>query len=413
MKLNRFRLSREIVSELKAFAQMLCARADIPKPTGRFIAETLRGLLKNQSVLLSQVARASMGPEGLLHCEQRLSYQLANSRWDPMSAEASYLRWACQRIERETILACDMGDIAKKYAKAMPGLGIIWDGSAKNTAKGYPLIEIEAIGSGGKHVPLYLDALSTRKASYVSQNHQMDMAIDFVISHIGRLGVWVMDRGFDDEKRFKFLDERKLSWVIRARGDRIVERAGHPEFKTLPVWKWAKQIKKTFRFRMKMEGRARTLKGGFLRVSLPDQPERAYTLVAVWINPRRPWYLMTSMAVKTFEDFAKVVHAYAARWGVEDAARVLKQSFDLENIRLLSFQGIRKMVWLALWAYAFLCHVGHWPRQALDVLLELACAFQDWRDLKIIYYRVADAVAKALIWPPPKNQGFLEEAIFA
>lgn len=411
MTLNHCRLSREIVAELGAFTQMLSANPEIPKPSGRFIAEALRGLLQNQSVLLSQIARATHGSENLLYREQRLSYQLANNRWDPLSAESLYLQWAARQIKQETIIALDTGDIAKKYAKAMPGLGIIWDGSAKNTAKGYPLIEIEAIGTGGKHIPLYLDALSTRKAAYVSQNHQINMAVDFVISHIGRQGVWVMDRGFDDEKRFKFLDERNLSWVIRARGDRIVEQAGRPEFKAMPVWKWAKRPRKTFRFKMRIEGRIKTLKGGFLPVALPGEPNVTYYLAAVWINPKRPWYLMTNLAIKTFKDFARVIEVYAARWGVEDAARVLKQSFDLENIRLLTFQGIRKMVWLALWAYGFLCHIGHWPRKSLGILLTLVHAFQDWEELKIVYYRVADAIAEVLFWPPPGKEGSWEGSL--
>ena len=50
----------------------------------------------------------------------------------------------------------------------------------------------------------------------VLEGVRKDLAIDFVISHIGTRGIWVMDRGFDDEKRFEFLDDRKLSWVIRA-----------------------------------------------------------------------------------------------------------------------------------------------------------------------------------------------------
>jgi hypothetical protein len=88
---------------------------------------------------------------------------------------------------------------------------------------------------------------------------------------------------------------------------------------------------------------------------------------------------------------------------VEDAARVIKQAFGLENIRLLTFQGLRKMVWLAAWAYGFLCIVARWPKNLLSGLLVLVPALWDWGELKIIHYRVADALAVLLASSPPSD----------
>ncbi|MBI4064400.1 MAG: hypothetical protein HY401_08895 [Elusimicrobia bacterium] len=73
MKLNRCRLSREIVSELGAFTQILSVSPDIPRPTGRFIAQALHGLLQNQSVLLGQIARAARGSQDLLMVLERVA----------------------------------------------------------------------------------------------------------------------------------------------------------------------------------------------------------------------------------------------------------------------------------------------------------------------------------------------------
>ena len=197
MKLNQLRLSREIVSELEAFAQILGNSPEVPKPTRKFIGQALYGMLKAQSVVVSQIAQALPEPISVFCRLQRLCYQLANSRWDPLSCAGGYLEWARQEIGPDTVLCADIGDIAKKYAKSMPGLSQVWDGSDKTVKRaGYFLAEIEAVRSDGRHVPLYLETLSSRKASYVSQNHQMDMAIDFVIAHIGTRGIWAMDRGF-------------------------------------------------------------------------------------------------------------------------------------------------------------------------------------------------------------------------
>lgn len=405
MKLNQARLSGEIVSELQAFAQILGADPEIPKPTKKFLAEVLYGMLKAQSVVISRIARQLNGRQPLLHCLQRLSYQLASSRWDPMSCESSYLQWAAAELSTDTVLCADIGDIAKKYAKHMPGLSAVWDGSDKTVKKaGYFLAEIEAVRSDGRHVPLYLDPLSSRKASYVSQNHQMDLAIDFVISHIGTGGIWVMDRGFDDQKRFKFMDERKLSWVIRVNGTRHAQKAGFPYLKSQAISALAEKMPPAVTLSMRNAGKIRTIKAASMRIELKDQLDAGYSLIVVWAGRKNPWYLLTNLPASSAHQIQRIVRAYAARWGVEDAARVIKQCFDLENIRLLTFQGIRKMVWLALWAYAFLCRIGLWPKQYLSVLLSAVSALWDWRSLKIIHYRLSDFIARVLVWPPPKKR---------
>lgn len=394
-----------MVSELGAFAQILGASHDVPKPTKRFLEEALYGMLKSKSVVASRIAQQLKGNQPILHRLQRLCYQLGNSRWDPLSCASSYLQWAAEEIDSDTVLCADIGDICKKYAKKMPGLAPVRDGSDKSVIikKGYFLAEIEAVRQDGRHIPMYLDILSVRKASYVSQNHQMDMAIDFVIAHIGNKGIWVMDRGFDDGKRFKFLDERKLSWVIRLQINRFLEDARKPYLKPQSAPSWASKMKPSVTFHLQYGGKAKTFKAAAMPITLPSQPDVVYNLVVVWAGRRNPWYLLTSLPTATPAQIQRVVQAYATRWGVEDAARVIKQCFDLENIRLLSFQGLRKMVWLALWAYAFLCRIGLWPKRYLHAILSRVSALWDWRDLKIIHYRLADFIARELVWPPPES----------
>ncbi len=50
-----------------------------------------------------------------------------------------------------------------------------------------------------------------------------------------------------------------------------------------------------------------------------------------------------------------LVRAYLKRWGVEEAGRLVKQVFDLENLRVLSWDGLVKLTWLTMWAYGLVC----------------------------------------------------------
>ena len=115
----------------------------------------------------------------------------------------------------------------------------------------------------------------------------------------------------------------------------------------------------------------------------------------------------------TLNQLKKITMAYVRRWGVEDAARVIKQVFDLENIRLLTFQGIRRMVWLTLWAYGFLCIIGHWPQKTLNAILSRVKSLWSWRDLKIVYYRVAEYMAQILSASPPSHRRAMNPLFFA
>jgi hypothetical protein len=49
--------------------------------------------------------------------------------------------------------------------------------------------------------------------------------------------------------------------------------------------------------------------------------------------------------------------AYLRRWGIEDDGRALKQLADIEDVRVQSLRGIRRMVQLATIALGWLCHV--------------------------------------------------------
>ena len=110
----------QIVAELEAYKQMLSGGFELPKPTRKFIGEMVEGLMESRSVLLSRIAATVEGPESLLYREQRLSYQLCSKRWDTLPVINRYLEWARQKIEKDTVISVDMGDIAKPYARRMP-----------------------------------------------------------------------------------------------------------------------------------------------------------------------------------------------------------------------------------------------------------------------------------------------------
>jgi hypothetical protein len=75
---------------------------------------------------------------------------------------------------------------------------------------------------------------------------------------------------------------------------------------------------------------------------------------------------LLNLKVRTSDDAARVVDAYLGRWGVEEANQFVKQGFDLENVRALTWTGLRRMVQLVYLAYGFLAALVHGLRQQVE-----------------------------------------------
>lgn len=91
---------------------------------------------------------------------------------------------------------------------------------------------------------------------------------------------------------------------------------------------------------------------------------------------------------------AKLVRAYLKRWGVEEAGRLQKQVFALENLRVLSWSGLVKLTWLTMWTYGLLCMIRLRAGRLYENLL--ACYPSFGPTPRFPYYRVAGGLALLL-----------------
>lgn len=58
-----------------------------------------------------------------------------------------------------------------------------------------------------------------------------------------------------------------------------------------------------------------------------------------------PMILLTTLAeTPSRKDLWQVAEGYLTRWRVEDALRFVKQSYNLEDIRILKFRRLKNMV---------------------------------------------------------------------
>jgi len=68
----------------------------------------------------------------------------------------------------------------------------------------------------------------------------------------------------------------------------------------------------------------------------------------------QPMMLLTSLQINTKgKDLWFIISAYLKRWSIEETIRFVKQTYDLENIRVLKYVRLQNMIALLLAVFYF------------------------------------------------------------
>ena len=318
--------------------------AGFPKVVRRFIAEMLYGIQARQSVRLTEVARALNETTSIKKTEERLSRQLGR-RWLGEAVTERVAARAAREVDWETLLILDLTDLSKKYAKKMEYLGRIRDASAKELGWGYWMVNV--IGAGARRVyPLYGRLFSHRAPEHRSENAEIERAIGTVSDRTEGRGVWVIDRGGDRRELFRYLLDRKLRFLIRLNDKRGLEVEG----RRMSAQEAAASCPLVYieSLPAKNDRGPLRLTYGCRRVRLPGRTE-ILTLVVVRGFGEAPLILLTNLTVsQSRKSLWRVVAGYMARWRVEEAIRFIKQSYRLEDIRLLTYRRLQNMIALVM-----------------------------------------------------------------
>jgi len=390
-------LSR-IASRLREQMQGFLGKLPLPKSARRFVLEATYGIQTRQSVHLSEIARSLNEPIPLIKTVGRLSRQAARA-----GLHEDLMRFVIEqgapRIKERTLLVIDPSDLTKKYARKMEHLARVRDGSEDRLADGYWLCDVVGVECGGNQItPLAHHLWSQKAPGFESENAELLGLVDAVSTATDKRGIWVMDRGGDRVKLMTPLLARGLDFIIRQRGDRhLVHRGRLRRAKELALTcplPYAETLK-----RQNLDGTetVRTLTFGFRNVRLPGVKQRLSLLVIRGFG-KVPLMVLTTLALrKDRETLWWVVEAYLTRWRIEETLRFAKQSYAIEDVRVLSYQSLRNMMALVLVAMHFsMTYLG--ARSKLAVLRHhaLRAAKRLFGIPDFWYYAVADGIREIL-----------------
>jgi len=380
-----------------------------PKVIQRFIVEALYGIQARQSVRLTEIARSLEEKIPLRKTQYRLCRQLG--RWGLWAKITDSLcQMASSRVEEDTLLILDISDIAKKYARRMEYLATVHDGSEGTLVNGYWTCSV--IGAeGGERVltPLYSRLYSQAGPDFRSENAEVRKAISSVSEHTEKRGIWVLDRGGDRREIIHHLLGNKLRFIIRLKVDRHLvyrgnKRSALEQASRCPML-YSEKIVKEERNKEKICH----LEFGYRPIRLPERKEQLYMIVVKGFG-QNPMMLLTNVQVrKSRKSLWRIIQSYITRWSIEETIRFIKQSYNLEDIRLLTYRRLQNMIALVL-AVAYFAMVYLGIKTKLRVLARhvLKAARRLFGIPDFRFYALADGIRELLFGRQKGLEGFTQ-----
>ena len=359
----------------------------------------LYGIQARGSVRLSEVARGLEEKASLKKVIERLSRNLARRGLAEGIGEA-VLREGAGKVGEDTLLIVDPTDITKKYAKKMECLGRVRDGSDKVLGMGYWVNTVVGAEVGGSEItPLVHKLYSQRAKDFVSENQEMIDAVRKVYGATDGRGIFVFDRGGDRKELYdELLADPGRRFIVRQRGDRHLLYRG----KGVEALSLAQSGKTPYGETVLKEedGKEKPyfLHFGFRPVRLLRHPRRKLWLVVVKGFGQQPLMLLTTEPMRPCrETLWWIVAAYMTRWKIEETIRFIKQSYDLEDVRVLSYRRLQAIAALVLAASYFAAvYLGSSAKLQILALHLLQGAKRLFGIPDFRYYALADGIKEVL-----------------
>lgn len=308
------------------------------------------GIMAEKDVKLSSVVRALKEKTTPKKVEDRLSRMLSSDGLeaglhDVIAAEGA------KKVHKDTLIILDPSDVQKPYAKKMEYLAKVWDGSRGEVGDNLGFWGCMAVAceSGGRRpVPLHFRLWSAESPGFVSENEEVKAVVDEITKHTKKRGIFVYDRGGDNIEFYRHFLDKGLDFIVRLK-ERYVRSWKRNVMCGELAWQCTMRYREVVTFDHHGAERRVTIEFGVVPVRLPDIPDRLLHMVVVKGFGQKPMMLLTTLANDTTrEALWQVVEGYITRWRVEDTIRHVKQSYNLEDLRLFKYVKIKSMAALVL-----------------------------------------------------------------
>ena len=188
--------------------------------------DMIYGISKSKDILLSSISEALNEKTKKAYVIDRLSDKLSCELDD--NIDKNYCNTVIDSSGESPVFIIDDSDVVKLLGSKFEDLGIVRDGSSKNKTyeKGYHVTEIVGLTKNKKQpISMFSKVHSSVSKEYVSANSITFEGLNRIITILqekNKKGIFVNDRGYDNNEIFKYYFKQKQNFIIRLKENRKV-----------------------------------------------------------------------------------------------------------------------------------------------------------------------------------------------
>ena len=414
-------IAAKLIGQLKAFLGRISPR--FRKPVARFIGDMMYGIMAEKDVKLTSIVRALK--EGITpkKVEDRLSRMLSSKDLE-RNLHDVIAEEGARKVHRDTLIILDPSDVQKPYAKKMEYLAKVWDGSkggvgdnlgfwgcmavacedapvakrsGRLSAEREPRSGRKGPRGGRRPIPLHFRLWSADSPGFVSENEEVKAIVDEITKHTKRRGIFVYDRGGDNIEFYRHSLDKGLDFIVRLK-ERCVRSWKRNVMCGELAWQCRMLYREVVAFDHHGTEKRVTIEFGVVPVRLPDIPDRLLHMVVVRGFGQKPMMLLTTLAkTTTREALWQVVEGYITRWRIEDTIRHVKQSYNLEDMRLFKYAKIKALAAIVLATIYFsMAWIGNSEKHDVIARSVARMAFRIHDVPEFHFYAIADGASDIL-----------------
>jgi hypothetical protein len=363
----------------------------VSKPIMKSINDFIFGILKSNSSLLSEIARALKENIKIKDTIDRLSKNLEKIYMVKDTIYENYYSSIKKRINDNTFFHVDNSDVNKNKSTVLEDLDMVKDGSSNKNelVKGYWMTEVVATnGVDSLPISLYSRIFSTLTKGFKSINDETFKAIKQIVKHFGKIGTYVMDRGYDDSKYFEAFLKSGINFIIRGKKNRNVVYKG----RKTNIVALADSFKGKINVKLVIKGKELNRKCSYADVIIPSINKQLTVIFVYFKNEVAIFY--TNKKITTKKEVIGCINGYYMRWRIEEYFKYRKQQFGFENYRVRSLAKMNALVLLLNISIACISLMTKTCYKLKQVVFYYSKAIKN--KVYFEYYRITDGIYNIL-----------------
>ena len=314
----------------------------INKPIQHFIMDMIQGLLITGSVCLSTITDTIISDSKKSSKVKRLSRNLSNENLFNQLKEDEW-NYYNSITDDDLYIYLDKSDIVNEHQQNSEKNYSVADGSKNHRTdlKGYDTSNF-LCKSNDNH-PIFLHSVVNDRTKYTQREEERLCIKDIDFHFKNKNRIYVGDAGYSDSNTLKFLEKQNDFFLIRLnimKGKRKFFCNGNEysskeliqlQSTTLTTKRFKSKYLKKYgmAFISKVEGTVSNLNGW-------------YTFIIITFdNGYNPMLFITNLECSSLTSVIKLYRKYMDRWTIENAFKLLKKEYHLENYNFRKFNSVQ------------------------------------------------------------------------